>query len=41
MTPPAALAVPASWVPDYLHGSLRHWDPPSEPHPFVSARWVG
>ena len=31
MTTPAAVAVPASWVPDYLHGSLRHWDPPSEP----------
>lgn len=28
MTAPVALAVPASWVPDYLHGSLRHWDPP-------------
>ncbi|MEU0497940.1 hypothetical protein [Mycobacterium sp. NPDC006124] len=29
MTSPATvLATPASWVPDYLHGSLRHWDPP-------------
>lgn len=28
MTSPATLiAAPKAWVPDYLHGSLRHWEP--------------
>lgn len=28
MTGPAVLVAPASWVPDYLHGSLRNLQPP-------------
>jgi hypothetical protein len=30
MTSPAALIAPKAWVPDYLHGSLRHWEPPQD-----------
>lgn len=28
-TDPASGDRPAGWVPDYLHGSLRHWRAPS------------
>ncbi|RFZ10389.1 hypothetical protein DSM43518_02303 [Mycobacterium marinum] len=28
MTGPAPLTAPTAWVPDYLHGSLRHWQTP-------------
>ncbi|QIV79573.1 hypothetical protein [Mycolicibacterium frederiksbergense] len=30
MTAPAALIAPKAWVPDYVHGSLRHWDPSTD-----------